>query len=120
MFFFNPKYTLLEPTFEDIFYEVYKDHNLDQYPILYVSNPDFKNINLPMNIKVIGSNEKQYPHLNVGAFGTLDLPRSSVQYSFSVEKNQKQAFELSPPLEVIHVQKLSVGWKINKVEVGLK
>jgi hypothetical protein len=116
----NPKFTLSEPTFTDLFYNVYKKHDLDQYPILYVTSPDFKNIDLPNNIKIIGPQEKQYPHLSVGAFGTLDLPRSSVEYSFAVEKRPKKEFELSLPLEVLHVEKLTIGWRINKIQVGIK
>jgi hypothetical protein len=77
-------FSFSEPKFIDIFNKVYKEHSLERYPIIYVSNTEVAKAKLHQNVKFINSSEKEYPYIAID----IQLKRDSSSYIFMLESGK--------------------------------
>lgn len=105
-------FSFSEPKFIDIFNNVYKEHSLERYPIIYVSNTEVAKAKLHQNVKFINSSEKEYPYIAID----IQRKRDSSSYIFMLENGKAP---LAPfPLAWIEVKRFPLGWKISSIPMS--
>ena len=99
----DAKFSIFEPVFKDIFYEVYDENrfHLDEYPVIYVSHPEMSKIELPKNVQFVNSEAEKYPYLTIHK-EEKDITR----YTFMLTKETDWVL----PLKTLEVKRLQFGW----------
>lgn len=110
----DSKVSLFEPSFEEIFYKVYKDNQLEDYPLIYVSSPEITKMDLPQNVKLVNPNDKEYPYLAIDNLSG----KGFTSYTFLLEKEKEPLLPL--PLASIEVRNLPFGWEVSKDTIRLE